>query len=230
MNNHKKSFETEYLIFARKWRPLLMLALLAVSCTANFFIAGVFWQMAVLTGPVICVAVLCFMDYFVFAGFNSRKSAGMNLLKTSPYGRVLVEAALKQDIVNKAIYVLIGSVTVLISIFIFNPDVDKPFVIAYAIGGYSTCMILLRLVLLIDRAKGLTMQVHVFICYLFYSLGTVILIPLIFLSETFSLPLLIVYDVAAEIGSVLMGRWLINSCMKAYDSSFHDEEEKEKDS
>ena len=222
MKKSNRSFEAEYFAFAPGWRAPLMIVLLCLVCVGNFFLAGVFWQMATLTGPVLCVAVLCFMDYFVFAGFNSKKLQGMNLLKSSFYGRSLVEKALKQDSVNKAVYVLIGSVAVIISVFKFNPDIDKPFVIAYAVGGYSTCMVLLRLVLLINRAKGITMQVHILICYLCYSLGTTILLPMIFLSETGSLVIMIIYAVAAEIGSILTGRWLIVSCMRAYDSNFHD--------
>ena len=162
------------------------------------------------------------MDYFVFAGFNSRKSIGMDMMKSSAKGRTLIEAALKQDIVNKSIYVLIGSTAALVSIFIFNEEIDHPFVIAYTIAAFSSCQVLLRVSLLIDRAKGLTMQVHIFIFYLCYSVGSLILIPLIFISESISLPLMIGYAVLAEIGSVLTGIWLIRSCMKAYDTSMHD--------
>ncbi len=222
MNKHKKFFEAEYLVFARKWRPILMFLSLLIVCTVNFFISGVFWQIAVLTGPLLSVAILCFMDYFVFAGFNSRKSIGMDLMKSSVKGRALVEAALKQDIVNKSIYVLTASTAALVSIFIFNEDIDHPFVIAYTIAAFSSCQVLLRISLLIDRAKGLTMQVHIFIFYLCYSVGSLILIPVIFISESISLPLMIVYAVLAETGSVLTGIWLIRSCMKAYDASMHD--------
>ena len=222
MNKHKKLFEAEYLVFAGKWRPVIMALALVIICVVNFFISGVFWQVAVLTGPLLCVAFLCFMDYFVFAGFNSRKSIGMDMMKSSAKGRTLIEAALKQDIVNKSIYVLIGSTAALVSIFIFNEEIDHPFVIAYTIAAFSSCQILLRISLLIDRAKGLTMQVHVFIFYLCYSVGSLILIPVIFISESISLPLMIVYAVLAETGSVLTGIWLIRSCMKAYDASMHD--------
>ena len=224
MKNNKFSFEAEYFVFARKSRAVIMFLLLCVVCVANFFLAGVFWQLATLTGPLLSVAILCFMDYFVFAGFNSRKSQGMNLLKSSPRGRALVESALKQDIVNKSVYTLAGSLFALFSVLKFNESIDKPFVIAYAAGGFSTCLILLRLVLLLNRAKGLTMQVHIFICYLCYSVGNCILLPMIFLSETGSLLIMIIYAVVAETGSILTGRWLIISCMKVYDSSFHDAE------
>ena len=220
----KNSLEAEYFAFAPWWRAPFMFLLLCIVCVGNFFLSGAFWQMATLTGPFFCAIVLCFMDYFVFAGFNSRKSQGMNLLKSSPRGRTLVESALKQDIVNKSVYVLAGSLFALISVLKFNESIDKPFVIVYAAGGFSTCLVLLRLVLLLNRAKGLTMQVHIFICYLCYSVGNCILLPMIFLSETGSLLIMIIYAVVAETGSILTGRWLIISCMKAYDSSFHDAE------
>ena len=200
-----------------------MLLLLAAVCGINFLLAGAFWQLAVITGPVMCMAVLSFMDYFVFAGFNSRKSIGMDMLKSSYHGRKLVIAALKQDIVNKSLYILAGSTFALVSVFMFNPEIeDRLFVILYAMGAFSSAQILLRLTLLLDRAKGLTMQTHMLICYLAYALGTVIVLPLIFASESLSVPVMIVYAVIAEILSILTGYLLIRSCVKAFDSSLHD--------
>ena len=223
MKNNRFSFEAAYFAFARKWRVLLMFLLFGLIITANFFLAGAFWQLATLTGPIGCFAVLIFMDYYVFAGFNSRKSdPGMNLLKSSFHGRSLVEAALKQDSFNKSLYMLAGSLAAVISILKFNPDIDKPFMIVYAIGGFSTSLIMMRLSLLITRAKGITLQAHILICYLCYSIGSAILLPLIFLSEKASLPIMAAYAAAAEAGSILTGRWLIVSCLKAYDSGFHD--------
>lgn len=222
MKKKKIHFETEYLLLAGKWRPFLMLLLLLAVIACNFLLAGVFWQIAVFTGPILCVAVLCFMDYFVFAGFNSRRSIGMDMLMSSVRGRSFIENVLKHDIVNKSLYVMTGSVAALVSIFMFNEDIDRPFVIFYAIGAFSTSQILMRLTLLLDRAKGLTMQTHVLICYLCYSVGTLILLPLIFLSETGNLTIMIIYAVIAEALSILTGIWLVKSCVKAYESGFHD--------
>ena len=223
MKKTNSKFEAEYFVFAGKWRPLIMLLLLAVVCMINFFLAGALWQFAVITAPIMCMAIICFMDYFVFSGFNSRKSIGMDLIKSSYRGKKLVEAALKQDIVNKSLYVLAGSVFALVLVFMFNPEIeDSLFVIFYTISSYASSLVLMHLTLLLDRAKGLTMQTHMLICYLFYALGTVIILPLIFISETLSLPTMITYAVIAVICAVVTGYLLVRSCIKTYDASFHD--------
>ena len=222
MKNHNRGFEAEYFLFARKWRPLLMICLLAAICTANYFLSLSLWQAAILLGPILCFAVLIFMDYFVFSGFNSRTSIGMDLVKSSLKGRMIIKKALEQDIVNKTFFVLTGSASAFVFVLRNHPEVDLLFLIFFTIGGFSTTHILLHLILLIDRSKGLTMQAHVFICYLSYSLGTVIFLPAVFISETMSLLFMIIYSVVTTALGIFTGIILIRSCMKAYDSCFHD--------
>ena len=199
-----------------------MLALLVCVCLANYLLAGVFWQVSVLLAPYLCVLALSFMDYFVFSGFNSRKAQGMDLLKSSGRGSELVSKALRQDAVAKSIFSLIAAVFTLICVLKLNEEVDKPFVILYSIAGFATCQVICRLLLLIDRWKGLTMQTHMFIIYLGYFAGGLLLLPIIFLSESWSVTVMAIYAAAAEVLSVLTGYWLVRSCTKAYESGFYD--------
>ncbi len=219
----KKSFQSEYFVFARRSRPFIMIFLLTVVCLVNFLMAGVFWQVSVMLAPYLCTLVLGFMDYFVFCGFNSRKTKGIDILKSSARGRALVVSAVKQDAVNKSLFSLAACLFTLISILTINKEVDKFFVILYAIAAFSTCQVINRLLLLVDRWKGLTMQTHMFIVYLGYFAGGILLLPLIFLAEGCNVAIMAVYAVVAEALSVLSGIWLVKSCTKAYDSSFYDE-------
>ncbi|MCR5685741.1 MAG: hypothetical protein K6G81_10050 [Lachnospiraceae bacterium] len=219
----KKSFMSEYFVFARKWRIAVMLLLLAIVCAVVFFMAGAFWQVSVLLAPSLAAAILCFMDYFAFCGFNSRKARGMELIKSSARGRKLISQAVRQDAVNKSIFSLAASVFALSCALAFaDEEENRVFIILYAIAGFATYQAVSRGLLLIDRWKGLTMQVHILISYLGYSIGSVFLLPMIFLSESGSVPVMAAYAIVAEGLSVFMGITLVRSCEKAYDSSFID--------
>ena len=79
----KKKFEAEYFLFAGKARPFIMLLMLIVISGICFLMAAALWQVSLIIAPILGMAVLSFMDYFVFAGFNSRKSIGMDMMKSS---------------------------------------------------------------------------------------------------------------------------------------------------
>ncbi len=218
-----KKFEAEYLLFAGRSRLIAMFLLLLGACGLTFLLSAAMWQFAVVVGPILGMAILSFMDYFAFSGFNSKKQIGMDLLKSSTRGRAIIERALKQDLLNKTVYMITIGVVTLVLTLLVNPEIeDLPFTILYVISSYASCQTLLHLVLLLDRAKGLTMQAHILICYLFYSVGSLILLPLIFLSENMSALLMGIYAAVAAAVAVFTGFLLIRSCMKAFDASLHD--------
>ena len=170
------------------------------------------------------MGVLCFMDYFSFAGTNSKRAKGMELIKSSPYGGRILKKALQQDIVNKAIYHLLAMTFTagLILSGEHEQGFSGIFALLYVGSAFATGQLLIRITLMITRSKGLTMQTHMLIVYAAFFIGTIIFIPLIFLSETNSMLFMSLYFAAVESLSILSGIWLLSSCYKAYDSTFYD--------
>ncbi|MBO4415567.1 MAG: hypothetical protein J5824_06245 [Lachnospiraceae bacterium] len=226
----KKKFEAEYLAFTGRWHVLIMLGLLAAACVIAFFLSALIWQVGIMIAPILSMGMLCFMDYFTFSGTNSKKSKGMEVLRSSPRGGEVLYTALKQDVINKSLFNLLVTVFI-VTVIIIDRSVSgitefedsNLFIIAYGIAAFATGQVLIRLTLLLTRSKGLTMQVHMLIVYLIFFAGTLIMIPLIFLTETHSLPIMCAYAAVMEIFSVLTGKWLISSCRKAYEAQFYDE-------
>ncbi|MBP5331996.1 MAG: hypothetical protein J6Y89_09115, partial [Lachnospiraceae bacterium] len=100
----KKKFEAEYLAFTGRWHILIMLGMLAVAGVFDFFLSAFIWQLGIIIAPILAMGMLCFMDYFTFSGTNSKKSKGMEILRSSPCGGEVLYAALKQDIINKSLF------------------------------------------------------------------------------------------------------------------------------
>ena len=234
----KKKFEAEYLAFTGKMHVLLMFGLLAVIICCTYFLSGLIWQLGIMIAPILAMGVLCFMDYFTFSGTGSKRATGMDVVRSSYYGGEVLHKALKQDMINKSLFNLLSVAFAVGCVFVSRSQVreiaeansmwegfedSNLFVIVYALGVFATSQILIRVTLLWTRSKGLTMQVHMLIVYLVFFGGTIILLPVIFLSETHSTPIMLAYAVVAECLSIFFANVLLKHCKKAYDSSFSDE-------
>ncbi len=225
----KNRFEAEYLAFAGWLRILIMLVLLVITCLLSFFLTLI-WQLGIIMAPSLSMIILVFMDYFIFSGTNSKRSKGMELLKSSPRGSQVLQRALKQDIVNKSVFSLIA-ISFTVALILIGRSASGAesfedsnlFVIIFAFGAFATGQVLTRIALLLTRNKGLTLHVHMLLAYLIFFLGTAIMLPLIFLSETHSIPIMSGYAAVMEVLSILTGKLLISSCGKAYDASFCDD-------
>ena len=219
----KHKFEAEFRAFAGKTYFLLTVLVFPVACMISYLLSGMIWQLGVIIAPIICMLVLGFLDYFAFAGANSRHAHGMELFKSSTRGEILFKKALKQDLINKSVISFAASV-ISGTFAALNTEKlpDLLFVVFYCFGAYATGQLVLRLVLFLTRKKGLTMQTHALILYLVYFVGSVLFIPLIFVSETESAIIMGIYTAVAEILSVLSAILLFRSCVRAYSSAFYD--------
>ena len=219
----KRKLIAEYIAFTGKLHPLILLGLFAISCLICYVISGLIWQLSLIVAPILSMGFLSFMDYFPFAGTNAKKARGMELVKSSPYGGEILKRALKQDLIIKSLFSFILTALIVVLILTGTPrPQDIPFVIIYAFAAYATGQLFTRITLFFTRKKGLTMQSHIMIVYIFFFAGSLILLPLIFLSDTNSVPLMLLYACAAEILSVLSAIWLLTSCNKAFATTFYD--------
>ncbi len=220
----KCKFEAEYRGFTGKWNLLIHILLFFVTCAICYLTSGMIWQLSVMICPILSMLALCFMDYFAFAGTNSKRAKGMELLKSSFYGGHVLKKALRQDVINKSVYHLLATAftTIIILSSEHEKDFSATFALLYICSAFATGQLLMRLTLLITRNKGLTMQTHILITYFAFFIGSVLFIPLIFLSEMKSVLFMSLYFAAAEALSILSGIWLLTSCYKAYDTTFSD--------
>lgn len=234
----KRKFEAEYRAFASNSHIAIMLALFAVTCFAGYAFSLMIWQLTLIICPILSMGILCFMDYFTFSGTGSKRATGMDVVRSSYYGGEVLHKALKQDMINKSLFNLLSVAFAVGCVFVSRSQAreiaeansmwegfedSNLFVIVYALGVFATSQILIRVTLLWTRSKGLTMQVHMLIVYLVFFGGTIILLPVIFLSETHSTPIMLAYAVVAECLSIFFANVLLKHCKKAYDSSFSDE-------
>ncbi len=220
----KCKFEAEYRAFTGKWNLLIHLLLFSITCLICYATSGMIWQLSVMICPLLSMMALCFMDYFAFAGTNSKRAKGMELLKSSFYGSQILKKALRQDMINKSVYHLLTAAftTIVVLCGEHERDFSSGFAVLYIFSAFVTGQLLIRLTLLITRNKGLTMQTHVMITYFAFLIGSVVFVPLIFLSELRSVLYMSLYLIGIESLSILSGIWLLNSCYRAYDTTFSD--------
>ena len=69
----KCRFEAEYRAFTGKWNLLIHLLLFSITCLICYATSGMIWQLSVMICPLLSMMALCFMDYFAFAGTNSKQ-------------------------------------------------------------------------------------------------------------------------------------------------------------
>ena len=126
--------------------------------------------------------------------------------------------------INKSVYHLLVTAftTVVVLCREHERDFSSGFAMLYIFSAFVTGQLLIRLTLLITRNKGLTMQTHVMITYFAFLIGSVVFVPLIFLSELRSVLYMSLYLIGIESLSILSGIWLLNSCYRAYDMTFSD--------
>ncbi len=222
--SRRKCFEAEYIAYAGKGNLLIVGLLLLGSCVISYLLSKILWQLAIMIAAIVSFGILNFMDYFAFAGSNSKNSLGINLIKSAPYGAELFRKALLQDMINKLLFsvITICAVTVFVLCRPLGREFSAFFVILYAAAAFATEQLLLNSSLWITRKKGITMQAHFLIMYLTFFAGSLLFLPLVFISEEKSVLVMTLYIVIVGALAVLANIWLQKSCNKAYRSMFYD--------
>jgi len=171
-------------------------------------------------------SIIAFLDFFAFACISTRNQHTMNFIKSSYYGRSMIQKALKTDIFFKIVLILISYVGFLLSDLILCTVNSELFLTVHLILlEVPVCGIIIALTVIISRHIAATHLSQMGICYAMLILQTALTVTITLVLPdditVISIPI-VVTSVIASIICVVLWIVLYKDSLKGYDSSFYD--------
>jgi hypothetical protein len=183
---------------------------------------------ALMVGPMV-MTVIILIDYLAFSGISTRREKCMEIMKSSVYGKEIIDKALKTDIVIKLATMLLCFSGCLIGCIVTGAGV------MFVLVVMLTAMVFTELALIFTRRKGLSIAMQTMIIYFMVTLLEGAMVALLYAvlaaaeKETAGTePVTIVVwliTVGMAALTVIMGIVLHRDCVKGYESGFFDNSE-----
>ena len=221
---------SEYKAFTSLYFRMILILMALILTAVGFFADKIFGINAALIISALASTVNVFIDYYAFGGISARKQRGMEIVRSSFYGRTIIDSALKTDMYIKALLNLTGFIGFIAGELYFSEEPGlSPIAVSLVLLLYPVTNLTTRVILFISRRMSTTMVVQILITYLASTFNSILifiigsLLPME-LEEFSIIPLIIA--LAAEVLSILMAYILLTDCRKGYRSSFFDNSEK----